>query len=68
MLDNSSGHYTTQAYQFRILLEKLEEQGVLLENLTIRMFISKTGKTTPADTDDNFDIFYENAASFSIEN
>lgn len=64
VLDNSSGHYTTHAYQFRVLLEKLEEQGVLLENLTIRMFISKTGETTPTDTDDNFDIFYENAADF----
>lgn len=64
VLDNSSGHYTTRPYQLRIFLEKLAEQGVKLEEITVRMFISKTGKTNPTDTDDNFDIYYENAEAF----
>ena len=64
VIDNCTGHYATRAYQLRVFLEKLDELGVPLEQMTVRITVSKTGRPSPTDTDLDYDFTYENARTF----
>ncbi len=64
VIDNRTGHYATRAYQLRIFLDKLDELGVPLEQMTVLTCVSKTGRVSPTDTDDSYDLNYENARTF----
>lgn len=66
MLENTSGHYFPSAYQIKPLILALQEQGMDLSKLMLRLFILKEPGTIALDFNETyFDIFIENAADYT---
>jgi hypothetical protein len=63
-IENSTGHYATQPFQLRNFLIKLKDQGMDLNQLTVRMMVSKKGKASHTDSNDDFIVIDENAHAF----
>lgn len=67
ILDNTSGHYIPSAYQIKPLLIALQEQGMDLSKLTIRLWtIKKPGTIAPDFNESYFDVHIENAAEYMM--
>jgi hypothetical protein len=63
--ENTSGHYFPSAYQIKPLIIALQEQGMDLSKLMLRLFILKEPGTIASDFNETyFDIFIENAADY----
>ncbi|HAT7071674.1 TPA: hypothetical protein JAN90_02590 [Legionella pneumophila] len=65
ILENTSGHYFPSAYQIKPLLIALQEQGMDLSKLTIRLWtLKKPGTIAPDFNESYFDVLIENAAEY----
>ncbi|VVC75525.1 hypothetical protein AQUSIP_08150 [Aquicella siphonis] len=65
IIENTTGHYSTRAYQLILFLEVLAKQGVDLSLLTVKTWIPHEPKRRPPSLHEaDYDTHYENAAAF----
>ncbi|MDR3501161.1 MAG: hypothetical protein P4L79_01085 [Legionella sp.] len=63
--NNLSGHYVTDAYQMRALVTALQDKGMDLSKLTLKIWILKAmGIIPPVIKEEDYEIFTENAADY----
>ncbi len=65
IIENTSGHYITRAFQIKALLNALKERGMDLSKLMVKLWISNNPKIIlPVLSESDFTVLLENAEEY----